>query len=64
MPAREKVQAVSRRDVADYVSVMAGELSEMCEAARLDALATILYAARLEARRTASRLENPRRDVA
>jgi hypothetical protein len=45
----------SQTDIADYISVMASELSEMSEAAELDGLATILYAAHLEAKRVASR---------
>ncbi|HWA21245.1 MAG TPA: hypothetical protein VG735_02495 [Caulobacterales bacterium] len=60
MADSEKAPALSSRDVADYVAVMAGELSEMCEGARLEALATILLAARLEARRTLHRLDAPR----
>jgi hypothetical protein len=59
MPDSEKAPALSPRDVADYVADMAGELSEMCEGARLDALATILFAVRLEARRAAYRLDAP-----
>ncbi len=49
--------SLSQSDVADYVGVMATELSQMCEAAQLDALATILYAAHLEARRVRARLD-------
>ncbi|MES1204074.1 MAG: hypothetical protein ABUS57_21765 [Pseudomonadota bacterium] len=60
MPDSEKAPALSPREVAEYVAVMAGELSEMCEGARLDALATILFAARLEARRAVHRLDAPR----
>ena len=44
-------------DVAEYVAAMAGELLAMAEAARLDGLATILYAAQLEARRALQRGE-------
>jgi hypothetical protein len=50
---------LSQRDIADYVDTMASELSQMCEAARLNALATLLYAAHLEARRTLGRLDEP-----
>jgi hypothetical protein len=49
----------SQNDVADYISVMASELSEMSEAAEMNGLATILYAAHLEAKRVASRLREP-----
>lgn len=60
MDAKEQHVSLSRRDIADYVASMTGELSEMCEGARLDALATILYAARLEARRALGRLDASR----
>jgi hypothetical protein len=43
---------------------MASELSQMCEAAQLDELATILYATHLEARRAIARLESARRGSA
>jgi hypothetical protein len=60
MSAGEKTPKLTRYDVADYVAEMAGELSEMCEGARLDTLATLLYAARLEARRAAEIMAGPR----
>lgn len=47
--------APSPTEVADYVSTIASELTTLCEAARLDGLATILYAAHLEARRALER---------
>lgn len=53
----EDETTLSQSDVADYVAVMASELSQMCEAAQLDALATLLYAAHLEARRALARLQ-------
>jgi hypothetical protein len=48
---------LSQGDVAEYIASMADELSAMAEGARLDGLATILYAARLEANRALQRLK-------
>jgi hypothetical protein len=50
-------ERLSPEDVAEYVATIAGELSAMAEAARLDGVATILYAAKLEAKRALQRLE-------
>ena len=54
---KPSLPALTQREVADYVGVMASELSQMSEGAHLDALATILYAAHLEARRAIGRLD-------
>ncbi len=48
-------EAPSPVEVAEYVGAIASELTTMCEGARLDGLATILYAAHLEARRVLER---------
>lgn len=48
-------KALSSVEVAEYVAGIANELTVMCEAARLDGLATILYAAHLQARRVLER---------
>lgn len=50
-------ERLSQHDVAEYIATMAAELSAMAEGARLDGLATILYAAQLEARRALALLE-------
>jgi outer membrane murein-binding lipoprotein Lpp len=51
----------SQADVAEYIREMVAELSEIAEAARLDSLATILYAAQLEAKRARDRLDKTAR---
>jgi hypothetical protein len=51
----DRQNALSTVDVADYVSAIASELTMLCEGARLNGLATILYAAHLEARRVLER---------
>lgn len=51
-------ERLSQHDVAEYIATMAGELSGMAEGARLDGLATFLYAAQLEARRALALLES------
>jgi hypothetical protein len=50
-------ERLSQGDVAEYIATITGELSAMAEGARLEGLATILYAAQLEARRALQRLE-------